>query len=66
MFALGAVTHANDPLLINQNPRAHTRYHGEVWQISRRESVGDIDAVIATVMALYVASARQESGIGVF
>lgn len=66
MFALGIVTHANDPLLINQNPRAHTRYHGEVWQISRRESAGDIDAVIATVMALYVASARQESGVGVF
>jgi len=66
MFATGKITHANDPLVVTQNARAHTRYYGEAWQISRRESLGDIDAVLATVMALYVASARTESGIGVY
>ena len=66
MFANQRVSHANDPLLVMQNPRAMTRYYGESWQISRKESLGDIDAILATVFALYVATARQESGIGVF
>jgi phage terminase large subunit-like protein len=66
MFANQRVTHANDPLLVMQNPRGMTRYYGESWQISRKESLGDIDSILATVFALYVASARQESGIGVF
>lgn len=66
MFANNRLTHNNDPLLVVQNSQAVAKYVGEFWQVSRKESVGDIDAVMATIMALYVSSAKAESGIGVY
>jgi len=66
MFANGRVTHNNDPLLVAQNSRAVARYVGEFWQVSRKDSVGEIDAVLATIWALYVASAQHEGGVGVY
>ena len=66
MFANNRLTHNNDPLLVLQNSQAVAKYVGEFWQVSRKESVGDVDAVMATIMALYVASAKQQGGIGVF
>jgi phage terminase large subunit-like protein len=66
MFANGRVHHNDDPLLIVQNGRAVARYVGEYWQISRKESVGDIDALLATCWALYVASAQGVGGVGVY
>jgi phage terminase large subunit-like protein len=66
MFANGRVTHNNDPLLVLQNSRAVAKYVGEYWQISRKDSIGDIDALLATVWALHVASAQTVSGVGVY
>jgi len=66
MFANERVTHANDPLLVMQNPLGMTRYYGESWQISRKESLGDIDALLATTWALYVAANAEPGGVGVY
>lgn len=66
MFANGRVQHNDDPLLLVQNGRAVARYVGEYWQISRKDSIGDIDALLATVWALYVASAQSVGGVGVY
>jgi phage terminase large subunit-like protein len=66
MFANERVTHKNDPLLALQNPLGMTRYFGESWQISRKESLGDIDALLATVFALYVAATAEDGGVGVY
>ena len=66
MFSSGVVKHRNDPLLVVQSPRGIAKYTGETWLISRRESLGDIDALMATVMALYVSATHQEYGIQVF
>lgn len=66
MFANERVTHKNDPLLALQNPLGMTRYFGESWQISRKESLGDVDALLATVFALYVAATAEDGGVGVY
>lgn len=66
MFANGRVKHNNDPLLVMQNGQAVAKYVGEYWQISRKDSIGDIDALLATVWALHVASAQTMSGVGVY
>ena len=66
MFANGRVQHNDDPLLLVQNGRAVAKYVGEYWQISRKDSIGDIDALLATVWALYVASAQSVGGVGVY
>lgn len=66
MFANGKVRHNNDPLLTVQMPNGVSKYSGENWLISRKESVGDIDALLATVMALYVSERAQHAGIQVF
>ena len=66
MFTTDLVRHRNDPLLVVQSPKGIAKYTGETWLISRRESLGDIDALMATVMALYVASTHQEYGLQVF
>lgn len=66
MFANGRVKHNDDPLLVVQNGRAVAKYVGEYWQISRKDSIGDIDALLATVWALYVASTQTVSGVGVY
>jgi hypothetical protein len=57
---------SNDQLLIAQMPRGVARYTGENWFLSRRDSMGDIDAVIATTLAIYVASLERPAAIGVF
>lgn len=66
MFTAGVVKHRNDPLLQLQSPKGIAKYVGETWFISRRESLGDIDALMATVMALYVSATHQELGLQVF
>jgi phage terminase large subunit-like protein len=66
MFSNGLVRHANDPLLVAQMPNGVTKYTGETWLISRKESLGEIDALMATVMALYVSSRAQHATVGVF
>lgn len=66
MFSSGVVKHRSDPLLVIQSPKGIAKYTGETWLISRRESLGDIDALMATVMALYVSATHQDFGIQVF
>lgn len=66
LFTSGKVRHNNDPLLVAQMPNGVTKYSGEKWLISRRESYGDIDALMATVFALYVSTRSQNVGVGVF
>jgi phage terminase large subunit-like protein len=66
MFSTGLVKHRNDPLLQLQSPKGIAKYTGETWLISRKESLGDIDALMATVMALYVSATHHEVGLQVF
>jgi phage terminase large subunit-like protein len=66
MFANGEAKHNNDPLLIVQSPRGIAKYSGETWLISRKDSLGEIDALMATVMSLYVSSRAEHAAIGVF
>jgi phage terminase large subunit-like protein len=66
MFATGTVRHNNDPLLVVQTQNGVTKYSGETWLISREKSNGEIDALLATVFALYVSSRALNSGIQVF
>lgn len=66
MFSSEIVKHRNDPLLQIQSPKGIGKYIGESWYISRKESLGDIDALMATVMALYVSATRQDYDIQVF
>jgi phage terminase large subunit-like protein len=66
MFSSGLVRHNSDPLLVAQMPNGVAKYTGETWLISRKESLGDIDAIMSTVMALYVSSRAQHATVGVF
>jgi phage terminase large subunit-like protein len=66
MFSTGQVKHRNDPLLQVQSPKGIAKYTGETWLISRKESLGDVDALMATIMALYVSATHQEIGLQVF
>jgi phage terminase large subunit-like protein len=66
MFTAGNVKHRNDPLLQLQSPKGIAKYAGETWFISRRDSLGDIDALMATVMALYVSATHQNFELQVF
>jgi phage terminase large subunit-like protein len=66
LFANERVKHNNDPLLKDQIPRGVAKYSGESWFISRKESRGDLDAVLATVMALYCANITESTTIQVF
>lgn len=62
----GTLKHANDPLVNSQVGRGVAKYLGESWLISRRDSTGDIDALLATVMAGYVASSNDTPNVQVF
>lgn len=54
-----------DQLLIAQMPRGVARYVGENWYLSRRDSAGDIDSVMSTCLALYVAQINTSQFVGV-
>jgi phage terminase large subunit-like protein len=66
LFQQNKIEHNNDPLLIAQTPRGVARYVGENWYLSRKASLGDIDAVLATILATYVANIEKAPSIGVF
>ena len=66
LFITEKVTHNNDPLLIMQNPNGVTKYVGDRWFIGRKESYGEIDALMATIFAIYVSERAQHAQIGVF
>jgi phage terminase large subunit-like protein len=66
LFANDKVKHNNDPLLRDQTARGIPKYSGESWYISRKESKGDLDALMSTIFALYVATIVDEPTLQVF
>jgi phage terminase large subunit-like protein len=62
----GELKHANDPLINAQVSRGIAKYQGESWLISRRESTGEVDALLATIMGAYVASQTDTPNVQVF
>ncbi len=56
LFGNGKIKHNNDPLLRDQTARGIAKFSGESWYISRKESKGDLDALMSTIFALYVSS----------
>lgn len=63
LIVTGKVHHANDDLLRFQMPRAVRKNVGEDWRISKKDSSVDIDAVMATVVGLYVAEKVRERAV---
>lgn len=66
LFSQGQIRHNNDPLLVAQMGNGVAKYTGETWMISRKESRGEIDALMATVIAVYCSSRAQHAGVQVF
>lgn len=66
LFGTGKAKHNNDPLLIAQSSNGIAKYSGESWLISRKESLGEIDSLMATIFALYVSTRAENTAIGVF
>lgn len=62
----GELKHNNDPLINSQVGRGIAKYQGESWLISRRESSGDVDALLAFVMSSYVAATIDTPNLQVF
>lgn len=59
LFATDRVKHDNHPLLQKQVPLAMAKYSSDSWMVSRTESLGDVDAIMATFMAIYVRSLQE-------
>lgn len=66
LIASGRVTHADDPLVNQQMPFAVKKNVGDAWRINRAASSTSIDAVMATVMGIYVADNMQDVELQVF
>lgn len=62
-LARGNVTHAHDDLLSLQWRAARRKNVGEAWRISRDASGGNIDALMATVLGLYVADTVEAAPV---
>lgn len=58
----GHLRHANDPLLSVQVPRAARKNVGEAFRISRKDSSVEIDAVMATALAVHAAETAGDTG----
>lgn len=57
---------SSDQLLIAQMPRGVARYVGENWYLSRRDSLGDIDGLMSTILAIYVCNIETKQFVGIF
>jgi len=63
----GGIVHAGDELIRQQFTRGKKRTNGEGWRLSWSLSLGDIDALRATTMGLYVADTkRPDEGLQVY
>ena len=60
------ISHAGDPLLSVQLPRTVRKNVGDRFRISRQDSSVEIDAVIATMLAVWGAETRLETSLQVF
>jgi phage terminase large subunit-like protein len=58
--------HANDPLLSLQMPITGRKSVGDAFRISRKNSSVEIDGVMATVLATFIAETRREQPLGVW
>lgn len=65
-IAQGKVSHPGDDLVSFQMPRAVRKNAGDAWRISRQSSSSEIDAVMSTVMGIYVAETVKEDAIQIF
>lgn len=61
----GRLRHRGDPLLAVQMPRTVRRNVGEGFRISRKDSSVEIDAVVATALAVHAAEVEQETSLQV-
>lgn len=59
----GLVQHPGDPLLSYQVPRAATKHKDDKFRIVKGPSGTDIDALIATVNAVYIAETHKDYGL---
>lgn len=66
LIAQKKIRHANDPLLSVQFPRTIRKNVGDSFRISRKDSSVEIDAVMATIEAIYIAQTRLETSLQVF
>ena len=66
LIASGKVRHANDPLLNQQMPFAVKKNVGDAWRINRSASSTAIDAVMASVMGIYIAANQREHVMQLF
>lgn len=57
-IARRALDHPGDPLTRSQMPKAKRRNGSEGWRVSRTLSTSDVDAIIALIAGVYVASVR--------
>ena len=60
------IRHAGDPLLSVQVPRTVRKNVGVGFRISRADSSVEIDAIMSTVLGVYVAETRSEVALQVF
>ena len=49
----GKISHSHDPVITNQLVNAVRKNVGDSWRISRKDSLKDIDAAMATVMSIW-------------
>lgn len=59
--ATGHLKHRGDPVLSVQVPRTVRRNVGDGYRISRKDSSVEIDAVVATALAVYAAEVEQDT-----
>lgn len=65
-FSNGMVAHNNDPLLAKQIIGAVPKFSGDSVMIDRKNSREEVDAVVATIMAIYVASTVDKPNVQFF
>jgi len=62
LISEGVVVHGGDDLLAAQVPLGVAKNTGEGWRITRKDSVGDVDALLSTIMGCYAAEIMKSSG----
>ena len=66
LIAQRKIRHGSDPILSVQFPRTIRKNVGDSFRISRRDSSVEIDAVLATIQAVYLAQTRLQTSLQVF
>lgn len=53
------VVHAKDPVVTAQVPRGVAKNIGDGWRVSAKDSVGEVDALLATILGVYAAEVTK-------